>query len=260
MPWESGRTDVAGRQGTLGDHLRKSKHRCTNTANGITTPRAGGRKSACVTVRRQHFARTPALRPPRKRWCHVWTARFCKGKVRWFLSGYGSSHVSGLLARCSRPLALMKSAGWVPLSPTSCDALTTPRGVPAVPSQPIPRLLSGTQRTGPSTNQQDAIDRDGREVETDQTSMIAEGRGIERVHDDLRHRGSEESHDTPPGSQQRPAAATRSTAAKPTVPICHGKLISGKARPCVWPRWWPRLSRSAKWTRAPDKNKRRPGS
>jgi hypothetical protein len=75
MPWESGRTDVAGRQGTLGDHLRKSKHRCTNTANGITTPRAGGRKSACVWYRhRPSSALRPhtSIRPPRKRWCHVW--------------------------------------------------------------------------------------------------------------------------------------------------------------------------------------------
>jgi hypothetical protein len=112
MPWESGRTDVAGRQGTLGDHLRKSKHRCTNTANG-----------------------NPAN---------------------------GAEH---------------ESAG---------------------------RHRSRWSR-----------------VETDQTSMIAEGRGIERVHDDLRYRGSEESHDTPRGSQPKASRRdqiNRSEANRPDLP------------------------------------------
>jgi hypothetical protein len=35
-------------KGTLGDHPRKSKHQCTNTSNGITTPRAGGRPLGAV--------------------------------------------------------------------------------------------------------------------------------------------------------------------------------------------------------------------
>ena len=167
MPWESGRTDVAGRQGTLGDHLRKSKHRAPIQRTGSRRPGRGPENRLVLgigTVRRQHFARTPAF--VRREKSGVMCGRL--GSARGKLNRYGCSHVSGLLARCSRPLALMKCAGWVPLSPTTrCPDNTSGCPCSAVTTNPPSAVRNPAN--GPSTHQQDAIDRDGREVETDQT-------------------------------------------------------------------------------------------
>lgn len=48
------------------------------------------------------------------RCCHVWMAPFMQGFFRLMLIVTESGHVSGLLARYTLPLALMKSAYRVP--------------------------------------------------------------------------------------------------------------------------------------------------